>query len=212
MNRLNFEILFHAIPTASLLCDAMGNILMANEAAENLLRFELAESQVLNQVLNVVALIPDLKLLAPGEPADVVGKSYQATILKHGKPQHVSVQLSPLQTSDKTYMLISVFDDRRRQAELALQNSLHAFSQQAEYLNAQSKLAALTEREREVMALAVAGYHNKEIARALGISHRTVEIHKSKIMHKTGAANLLDLARIASAADCAPQNAALKLT
>lgn len=208
MNRLNFEILFHAIPTASLLCDALGNILMANEAAENLLKFELAELQV----LNVLSLIPDLKLLAPREPSAVVGQSYQATILKHGKPQHVSVQLSPIQTSDKTYMLISVFDDRRRQAELALQNSLHVFSKQAEYLNAQSKLAALTEREREVMALAVAGYHNKEIARALGISHRTVEIHKSKIMHKTGAANLLDLARIASAGNAPQQKSALKLT
>jgi len=48
-----------------------------------------------------------------------------------------------------------------------------------------------------VMALAVTGRPNKEIARRLGISHRTVEIHKSNIMHKTGAANLLDLARIA---------------
>lgn len=64
--------------------------------------------------------------------------------------------------------------------------------------DAKSKLADLTEREREVMALAVAGSPNKEIARRLGISHRTVEIHKSKIMHKTGASNLLDLARIAS--------------
>lgn len=59
-----------------------------------------------------------------------------------------------------------------------------------------SRLEGLTEREREVMALAVAGHPNKEIGRRLGISHRTVEIHKARIMHKTGAANLLDLARI----------------
>lgn len=64
--------------------------------------------------------------------------------------------------------------------------------------DAKSRLADLTEREREVMTLAVAGSPNKEIARRLGISHRTVEIHKSKIMHKTRAANLLELARIAS--------------
>jgi FixJ family two-component response regulator len=61
----------------------------------------------------------------------------------------------------------------------------------------QSLLTDLTEREREVMSLAVVGHPNKEIARRLGISHRTVEIHKSKIMSKTGAINLLDLARIA---------------
>ena len=46
------------------------------------------------------------------------------------------------------------------------------------------------------MLLAVQGHPNKHIARQLGISHRTVEIHKSKIMQKTGAINLLDLARI----------------
>jgi FixJ family two-component response regulator len=61
---------------------------------------------------------------------------------------------------------------------------------------ARSLLADLTEREREVMSLAVQGYPNKEIARRLDISHRTVEIHKARIMHKTGATNLLDLARL----------------
>lgn len=69
----------------------------------------------------------------------------------------------------------------------------------------QSRLAELTSREKDVMSLAVQGYHNKEIARHLGISHRTVEIHKSKIMHKTGACNLLDLARIAQDCDLISQ-------
>ncbi len=70
-------------------------------------------------------------------------------------------------------------------------------AEHASRLQAKSRLAALTERECEVTALAVIGYSNKEIARRLGISHRTVEIHKSNIMHKTAAINLLDLARIA---------------
>lgn len=69
--------------------------------------------------------------------------------------------------------------------------------ERASLSQAKLRLAALTERECEVTALAVVGYSNKEIARRLGISHRTVEIHKSKIMHKTGANNLLDLARTA---------------
>ena len=64
-----------------------------------------------------------------------------------------------------------------------------------------SCLAKLTGREREVMVLAVQGRSNKEIASRLGISHRTVEIHKSKIMHKTGATNLIDLVRIARESD-----------
>ncbi len=69
---------------------------------------------------------------------------------------------------------------------------------------ATAQIANLTEREREVMALAVEGLPNKEIARHLGISHRTVEIHKARIMHKTGADTLLDLARIADAGGLRP--------
>lgn len=64
---------------------------------------------------------------------------------------------------------------------------------------AASRISSLTERERQVMVLAVEGLPNKEIARRLGISHRTVEIHKARIMHKTGADTLLDLARLAEA-------------
>jgi DNA-binding CsgD family transcriptional regulator len=64
---------------------------------------------------------------------------------------------------------------------------------------AAAQVASLTEREREVMLLAIEGLPNKEVARRLGISHRTVEIHKARIMHKTGAETVLDLARIAEA-------------
>ena len=59
----------------------------------------------------------------------------------------------------------------------------------------------LTFEPGEVMVLAVQGRSNKEIGSFLGISYRTVEIHKSKIMQKTGATNLLDLARIARESD-----------
>lgn len=48
------------------------------------------------------------------------------------------------------------------------------------------------------MMLALAGHTNKAIARQLGISHRTVELHRSHILQKTGAANMLELAQLAS--------------
>ena len=78
----------------------------------------------------------------------------------------------------------------------AIQKSERLLSENANYEEALSHLASITDRERAVMLLAVQGHPNKHIARQLGISHRTVEIHKSKIMQKTGAINLLDLARI----------------
>ena len=80
----------------------------------------------------------------------------------------------------------------------AIMESRRLIRELANGQDAKSRLADLTEREREVMTLAIAGSPNKEIARRLGISHRTLEIHKSKIMHKTGATNLLELARIAN--------------
>ena len=61
-----------------------------------------------------------------------------------------------------------------------------------------ARLAMLTERETEVLNLAVAGNTSKEIAQRLGISYRTVEIHRAHVMQKTGASNMLELARITS--------------
>ncbi|MBY0575373.1 MAG: response regulator [Gallionellaceae bacterium] len=60
-----------------------------------------------------------------------------------------------------------------------------------------SLLTTLTDRELEVMMLVVAGHTSKDIAQHLTISYRTVEIHRAHIMHKTGATNLLELARLA---------------
>jgi two-component system, LuxR family, response regulator FixJ len=53
----------------------------------------------------------------------------------------------------------------------------------------------LTRREREVLALIAASATNREAATSLGISQRTVEIHRAHIMHKLGAKNSVDLAR-----------------
>lgn len=65
------------------------------------------------------------------------------------------------------------------------------------------KLARLTEREREVLNHAVRGLHGKEIAAALGISPRTVEVHKSRIMEKLQVRNIAEMVRLALAAEAA---------
>ena len=71
---------------------------------------------------------------------------------------------------------------------------------------AKNFLSKLTEREKEVIVLVVQGLSNKEIATSLGISHRTVEIHRSHIMHKSGATSLLELVQIVNDADLNEQN------
>jgi two-component system, LuxR family, response regulator FixJ len=54
----------------------------------------------------------------------------------------------------------------------------------------------LTRREREVARLIADGASNKEAGRRLGISPRTVELHRAHIMEKLGARNAADLVRI----------------
>ena len=67
-----------------------------------------------------------------------------------------------------------------------------------------SRLTALTPREREVLALVGKGLHAKEIAASLDISARTVEVHKARLMDKLGARNVAELVRFALAAEKDP--------
>jgi two-component system, LuxR family, response regulator FixJ len=60
-----------------------------------------------------------------------------------------------------------------------------------------ARLAALSNREREVLEGLVAGKPNKVIAFDLGISPRTVEIYRANVMTKMEAASLSDLVRMA---------------
>jgi two-component system response regulator FixJ len=55
--------------------------------------------------------------------------------------------------------------------------------------------ASLTDRELEVMRYVVAGMSNRGMAEQLGVSDRTIEVHRSRVMKKMGAASLPDLVR-----------------
>lgn len=78
-----------------------------------------------------------------------------------------------------------------------------AFARQAERRNdreqkerTERRLAVLTPREREVMELVVAGRHNRAIADQLGISVRTVEVHKARMLGKLGVDGVPQLVRL----------------
>lgn len=55
---------------------------------------------------------------------------------------------------------------------------------------------SLTPREKEVMDLVVSGRHNREIAESLGISSRTVEVHKTRVMQKLKVDSIAQLVRM----------------
>jgi FixJ family two-component response regulator len=79
----------------------------------------------------------------------------------------------------------------------ALAHDAHLRARATHEKTQSARLAALSPREMQVMRLAVAGKANKEIARELGISFRTVEIHRGHIRDKTGCNTLLELVRLA---------------
>jgi FixJ family two-component response regulator len=90
--------------------------------------------------------------------------------------------------------------------QAALKRSCELLDRQEALAGQRQRLAHLTPREREVMLLALAGSSRKAVAKRLGISHRTVEIHRAHILQKTGAANMLELAQLAT--DCGLLNPA----
>lgn len=90
------------------------------------------------------------------------------------------------------------------QLRAAIENAFSKESLRLRRVADADRLACLTAREREVLAAAAQGLHAKEIGRELGISARTVEVHKTRIMAKLGARNVAELVRLALAAEPPP--------
>ncbi len=80
--------------------------------------------------------------------------------------------------------------------EQALARSAQAILQRRQRRQLAQAVAELTEREREVMERVVAGLPNKLIADALGISVRTVEVHRARLFDKMGVHSAVELTNL----------------
>lgn len=84
--------------------------------------------------------------------------------------------------------------------EQALAKDREARDQRAELDALHERLATLTPREKEVLALVAAGQLNKQIAAALGTCEQTVKVHRGRVMEKLRVKTLPDLVRLAEKA------------
>ena len=91
----------------------------------------------------------------------------------------------PLDEARLLAAIDEAFDRQRQAVDAASRRS-----------GARLRLEGLTPREREVMEHVVAGRHNREIAAALAISPRTVEVHKARMMDKLGVGSVAELVRL----------------
>ena len=83
--------------------------------------------------------------------------------------------------------------------EEALVASESSLKERIELDDLKAKFAALSDRQRDTMQLLIRGLSNKEIGQQLGISPRTVEIHRTWVMTKMSARSIADLVRMAMA-------------
>ena len=94
------------------------------------------------------------------------------------------------------------FEDRDLMAAVrqAIANDMQARRGRHEAAEIGRRVGSLTPREREVMALVVGGLLNKQIGRELGVTEKTVKVHRGQVMRKTGAGSLAALVRLAEKA------------
>jgi FixJ family two-component response regulator len=85
--------------------------------------------------------------------------------------------------------------DLLRAIENALRQSSRVLSNRVELDRIHGRMARLTPREREVLALLVEGRLNKQVACELGVGEKTIKVHRARVMEKMEANSFVDLVR-----------------
>ena len=133
-------------------------------------------------------------------------KQYFGLVLKHGGQQECTLDMRRKNgTFFNGHLHYSLASKNGVAPELhvALSDITTRKNTESARLMLEARLSRLTRRERDVLALAIAGIPNKTISVRLGINQRTVENYRAHIHKKTGVDSLLELAQQAAAAGVA---------
>jgi two-component system response regulator FixJ len=150
---------------------------------------------------NVCCVVCDVRL------PDISGLELQAELHKrrsavpivlitgHGD---ISMAVSAVKAGAHDFLEKPFSPDRLIEAiKGAVDKAHHRLAEDQELQRLASRINELSDRQKQVMDLAVKGLSNKEIAQSLQISPRTVETYRAWVMEKTGARNIAELVRLA---------------
>ncbi len=188
------------------LLEANPDIKVVGDAADG--RQALIEIQSLQPDVVIMDIsMPDINGLAVTEHVLQASSHIRVIILSmFGTPEHVQ---RALQAGARGYLLKDSAGREVMEAVLAvhagntylsqpIQNILVSdYVQQSNAARQKDPLAALSQREREILQLVVAGKSSTEIAASLFLSPKTVESYRSRLMHKLGVADLAELIKFA---------------
>lgn len=122
----------------------------------------------------------DLPVIVTAHGSDV---ATAVTAIKHGAIDFLEKPLHEQLLLDSVHQAL-IIDRGRRRARVRRQTLIGHYQ-------------TLTPREQDILQLVAAGLSNREIADNLTLSHKTVEVHRAKVMQKMGAATLSQLIHMA---------------
>jgi DNA-binding NarL/FixJ family response regulator len=142
---------------------------------------------------NLLDAISNLKMMRPNLPIIVIGPSSDDEIMLNAIVSGAKGYVFDGAPPSEFVRAIHVVSEgsvwaRRRVLSMFLE---HVITQPKRMLHGVND--AITDREKEILALLVSGFSNKEIGAPLGIAERTVKAHISKMMHKVGVHNRIGL-------------------
>jgi len=195
-----YRLLFESNPHAMWIYDRDTlNFLAVNDAA--IQRYGYSRQEFLNMTLkdirpsqDIASLLEKVSLIKPG-----MNSASSRHVKKDGTLIEVEIVSHTLDFNARPAELVLAMDVTQSERNGAQRNDNHSSDAFASFQD-----AALTEAEKRVARYVARGYSNKQIARLLGVSSRTIENHISHILLKKSLANRVQIARHVFASSQAP--------